>query len=182
MRDYYKSILKRMPDLIGVDPYKSMGETKEEIKASVSSLLDALEKVSKLYSYIPESAQKEIIERQLLVDKDWLKLNARLISKWLEQNGKHYFKEEAHQPVEGNARPLEGAEREKWIDTYLKAIASVTTNFTEGLEQKGGSGTRLRENIERSTGNQKFVFDGFEIWAKTEEEARNIYETQVGKR
>lgn len=176
MRQFFKECLYNLYAYCGNRQAEKM--TDDEIKF----LLDALERISKLYHYIPEERQKEIIMNCLLTDKEYQNINVRTVAKWLELNGKQYFKEEAHQPVEGNAKPLEGAEREKWIETYLKAIASVTTNFTEGLEQNGGSGTRLRENIERSTGNQKFVFDGFEIWAKTEEEARNIYETQVGKR
>lgn len=65
-------------------------------------------------------------------------------------------------------------------DVHSKQILGGSLDVKQ--TERTGSGTRLRENIERSTGNQKFVFDGFEIWAKTEEEARNIYETQVGKR
>lgn len=151
MRDYFKSILKRMPSLIGVDPYKSMGDTPEEAKKAVSELLDALERVSSLYNYIPENAQKEIIERQLLVDKDWLKLNARLVGKWLEQNGKHYFKEVAHVETKQTGEIVTGEKRDQYIQDYLEAIAKVEVQTTPGIvPEHKGAGSKMKENLEKN--------------------------------
>lgn len=143
MREFFKECVLNLYSYCGNRQAEKM--TDEELKF----LYDSLERISKLYSYIPEERQKEIIMNCLLTDKEYQNINVRTVAKWLELNGKHYHKEQAHQTIESNARPLEGEERAKWIETYLQAIASVTTNFTDGLEQKG-NGARLREQLESS--------------------------------
>lgn len=175
MRQFFKDCLYNLYAYCGNRQAEKM--TDDEIKF----LLDALERISKLYHYIPEERQKEIITNCLLTDKEYQNINVRTVAKWLELNGKQYFQEVAHIPSEAIAEVVSGEKRQEWLEIWSKSLADMNEAFTSATKT-GGSGTRLRENIERSTGNQKFVFDGFEIWAKTEEEARNIYETQVGKR
>ena len=178
MRDFYKQVLKDFHLYCG-----NRSQMRDWDDEEISKLLDILVKVSQAYSYIPEDGQKAIIETQLIKDTEYTTLNARTVGKWFEQNGKHFFKESAHVETKTEGEIVTGEAREKWLDMFAKSVLNAQQEFTKpGDEGHKGSGTRLRENIERSTGNQKFVFDGFEIWAKTEEEARNIYETQVGKR
>lgn len=168
MRAYFKKIIFDLYLYVGNRQDNKM--TDDEIER----LLDALERVSKLYSYIPEDKQKEIIDAQLIADKDYQNINARLISKWLEQNGKVYFQQECHVPHESNAEPLTGQAREQAIQMFLTAVQNAGDNFTEAFKPKG-SGTRMRENM----GVQRFEVKGLEIYAKSQEEAERIYSESV---
>lgn len=119
--------------------------TNEEIE----KLLDVLEKVCKVYDYIPEEKQKEIIEAQLLRDKEYQNINARLISKWLEENGKHFFTQQHHRDKssEQDYKPLEGEDRDKAIQNYLKELAKVNTQFN--VTAIKGSGSKMREQLDQ---------------------------------
>jgi len=172
MREFFKHCLLNLYVYCGNRQAEKM--TEDEIKF----LLDALERMSKLYSYIPEDRQKEIINNCLLTDKEYQNINVRTVAKWLELNGKHYFKEVAHEQSEDKDwKPLEGEAREKRIQEYLQAIASTTTAFTSAMDEgHKGSGTRLRENIEKNSPPKLFTFvDGFSCYAGTQLEAEEIY-------
>lgn len=162
MRDFYRGIINNLYIYCGNRQVEKMED------ADITALLNILENVSKRFSYIPEEEQKKIILHCLETDTTYMNINVRLISNWLMLNGKKWFKEEAHVPHESNAEPVEGEARDKWIQTYLEALAKVEveTNPGKTAEYKGG-GSRLRENI----GIKKFIVDGYEIYAHTLEEA-----------
>lgn len=145
MRKFFKDII--------FDLYNYCGNRQADKMSNdeIEKLIDVLERVSKLYDYIPEEKQKEIIEAQLLRDKDYQNINARLISKWLEENGKHFFTQQHHKEKLGetNKPPLEGEERDKAIQTYLDALAKVQLNFSGG-EEKKGNGARMREQLDNA--------------------------------
>lgn len=145
MREFFKSIVVNLYSYCGNRQAEKM--TDEEL----TLLYDALCRVSKIYDYIPEEKQKEIIEAQLLRDKEYQNINARLISKWLEENGKHFFTQQHHRErlTEADYTPLEGEERDKAIQTYLDALARVQLNFSGGEEQKG-NGARMREQLDNA--------------------------------
>lgn len=167
MRDFYKQVLKDFHLYCG-----NRSQMRDWEDEEISKLLDILVKVSEAYNFIPEAGQKAIIEAQLIKDNDYTTLNARTVGKWFEQNGKHYFKEAAHVETKSNAVPVEGEARDKWIQTYLTALANTETNFTQpGESGHKGSGTRLRDNIEQATGIKRYVIDGIEIYAISEDEA-----------
>ena len=140
MREFFKNIILNLYIYCGNRQAEKM--TDDELKM----LLDALCRVSVLYNYISEDDQKKIIEACLLSDKEYQNLNARVVSKWLETNGKKYFKEVAHIPGQLNAEPVEGEAREKWLELWKKELAKVETNFI--AHEIKGSGSRLRESIE----------------------------------
>lgn len=166
MREFFRECLFNLYVYCGNRQAEKMSD--DEIKL----LLDALERMSKLYNYIPEERQKEIIQNCLLTDKEYQNINVRTVSKWLELNGKQYFKEEAHQETKQEGEPLTGEAREKRIAEYLQAIASTTQSFTSAMDgHQKGSGSRLRDNIEQSTGIKRYVIDGIEIYATSEAEA-----------
>ena len=175
MREFFRNALKNLYVYCGNRQIEKMDD--EEIK----TLLDALERMSKLYNYIPEERQKEIIQNCLLTDKEYQNINVRTVAKWLELNGKHYFKEEAHQETK-ESDYVTGEEREKWLKKFEQAVLSARHEFTQpGDEGHKGAGTRLRENIEHSTGAKEYKFpDGFSCYAKSQEEADEIY-SQIGK-
>lgn len=170
MREFYKNILLELYLYCGNRQFEKLTD------AEVEKLCDILEKVSKIYSYIPEEKQKEIIETQLLKDTNYQNINARLISSWFEQNGKMYFSQDCHKPAESNVEPLTGEAREQAINMYLTALRNADENFTQAIKPKG-SGTRLRESM----GVQPFVVEGLEIYAKSQAEAETIYNQTVIK-
>lgn len=144
MREYFKQIILNLYLYIGNRQAEKM--TEEEVKG----LLDALERVSKLYDYIPLEKQKDIINGCLISDKDYQNINARLIAKWLEQNGKVYFTQEHHHAdkgklTEADYTPVEGEQREAYIQQFLNAIANATTNFEHAASVGGGQ--RMREHF-----------------------------------
>lgn len=114
--------------------------TDEEIKM----LLDSLERMSKIYSYIPEEKQKEIILTQLIADREYQNINVRTVSKWLDLNGKTYHKEVAHIPTKQIKPPLEGPERDAMLELWKRELAKVGN--PEALTPTGG-GSRLREQF-----------------------------------
>lgn len=142
MRDYFRSILKNLYVYAGVNQLEKMDDD------AIRMLLNALENVSKMYSYIPEEKQKEIIDKCLLTDKEYRNINARLIAKWLEENGKHYHQQECHKGriTEEEYMPLEGEARDKAIQEYLNAISKAETNFTSAIIK--GSGQQMKEQLE----------------------------------
>lgn len=168
MREFYKQVLKDFHLYCG-----NRSQMRDWEDEEISKLLDILVKVSEAYSYIPAEGQKAIIETQLIKDTEYTTLNARTVGKWFEQNGKHYFKEIAHveKPVEGEI--VTGEKRMSYLKEWEKALLNIETNFTKpGEYGHKGSGTRLRENIEKSSGLKTFHVDGMDIVAFTLEEAQ----------
>lgn len=143
MREYFKNIILNLYIYCGNRQADKM--TDEELKI----LLDALCRMSStIYSYIPEDKQKEIISACLISDKEYQNINVRVVSKWLDQNGKIFFKESAHTPNEESNQPLTGEAREKAIQEFLDAIAKAETNFTQATTK--GNGARMREALDNS--------------------------------
>lgn len=168
MREFFRECLKSLYVYCGNRQIDKMSD--EEIK----TLLDALERMSKLYGYIPEERQKEIITNCLLTDKDYQNINVRTVAKWLELNGKQYFKEEAHQTIESTSEPLTGEARAEWLAKWQKSLNDLADNFN-ATEPKVGSGSRLKESM-GAAGQGKawkeYVIDGVGIYAPSEAEAR----------
>jgi hypothetical protein len=140
MREYYRNVLNNLYIWCGTNQVEKMTDE------AITMLLNALENVSKVYSYIPEEKQKEIIDKCLISDKEYRNINARQVSKWLEENGKHYFQQECHQQTEIVAEPLTGEAREKRLAEWQKALLNIDTSFTQPVK---GSGSKLREQMDR---------------------------------
>lgn len=143
MRDFFKKeVLDRTYEIFGVRQTDEEKMSDDDIKF----LLDGLCQVSKNYSYIPEAEQKKIISACMLSDKTYRNINLRLVAGWLEQNGKKYFTESAHKPSEQQPTPLEGEERDRWLELWKKELAKVNTQFTTG--EFKGNGAKMRENLD----------------------------------
>lgn len=140
MRDFFKQILSNLYIYCGNRQVDKM--TDEEIKI----LLDSLERMSKIYGYIPEEKQKEIILTCLVSDRDYQNINVRTVSRWFEQNGKTYFKEVAHKPTEPTAEPLKGEERDKWLELWKKELARLEQTFTPAEIKRAGQ--RMKEHFD----------------------------------
>jgi hypothetical protein len=136
----------------------------------ITTLLDALCYISRLFNYIPEPEQQRIIRQCLMSDKEYQNLNARLINKWLSDNGKIFFKEEAHQEKEPSGKPLTIEEAQPYIDQIKANLEKIGKPERRKVEVHESSA--LKKYYE---GKQKFVIEGVEILAESEERAREIY-------
>ena len=143
MIDYFKQILEETYETFGARQCENMDDEQ------YTRLLDKLVYVSSLYPYIPEEEQKKIINKRLVTDKEYRNINARLISGWLEQDGKIFHKEIAHTETElpEDYKPLEGEAREAMLTMWQNALRGMNETFTQALKPTG-SGSRLRENLE----------------------------------
>ena len=142
MRTYFKQILEETYETFGTRQCENMDDEQ------YTRLLDKLVFVSKLYPYIPEDEQKKIIDKRLVTDKEYRNINARLISTWLELDGKTFHKELAHEPTVEHtpATPEQVQQRLKEWEEMLK---NVTTTFSVGAERKG-NGQRMKEDLEKA--------------------------------
>lgn len=123
MQEFYGEVLTNLYVYCGNRQAEKM--TDEEIDL----LIKVLCKVSKVYSYIPEEEQQRIIEKCLIEDKDYQNINARIVSKWLEQNGKKYFHEEAHKETK-EFEPATPEQREKHLKEWEKALLNIQDEFS----------------------------------------------------
>lgn len=185
MRDYYEKILAYTYVIFGVNQLEKMNDDQLQF------LLDGLEGVSRLYSYIPEEFQKKIIRARMLKDKDYRNINLNVIARWFEEDGKIFFTQKHHEEnkTNPNYKPLEGEERDKALEEWKKTLQNVTANFTG--QETTGSGTRLRHALDDKgikfdeTKHDKhavksFFIDGFEIYASSLEDAERIYKENFG--
>ncbi len=181
MRAFYKQILSRTYEIFGVNQLEKMSDEQ------VTYLLDTLERVSELYPYLSKENQQKIINKRLITDKEYRNINARLISGWFDIDGKVFFQESAHKQneVAEDYKPLEGTDREAMLKMWENTLKSVNETFADKLERKG-SGQRLRENLEGAgivippdKQYKPFMVEGLEIFAQSEQQAREIYEATV---
>ena len=142
MRAFYKTILSRTYEIFGVNQLEKMDD------GQITFLLDALENVSKLYDYISHEDQQKIINKRMVTDREYRNINARLIAGWFELDGKIFFKEVSHIPTEETKPPLEGEEREKWLELWKKELAKVQSSVI--VTEVKGNGQRMREALDNS--------------------------------
>ena len=142
MIDYFKQILEETYETFGTRQCENMDDEQ------YTRLLDKLVFVSSLYPYIPEDEQKKIIDKRLVTDKEYRNINARLISTWLELDGKIFFKEVAHEPTVTH-EPVTEERKQYWLDEWQKVLKQIETNFSANTERKG-NGARMREQLDNA--------------------------------
>lgn len=143
MREFYLNLLQNLDMLTGHRQYEKLREL-PNYKDEINRLLDVLCRVSNLFPYIPEEAQKNIISDSIITDLEFTSLNARIIYKWFNIRKDIYFKEVAHQPTQLQ-EVVTGEKREEWLKIWQQEIAKFNTTNTS-QEQKN-SGTRMRESL-----------------------------------
>ena len=143
MRTFYKQILDRTYEIFGARQTDNMEPDQ------ITFLLNALENVSSMYSYIAKEDQQKIINKRMITDKEYKNINARLIAGWFEQDGKIFFIQACHKDAQQpeDYKPLEGDDRDKAIQNFLDAVANATTTLTDATTERKGSGSRLKENL-----------------------------------
>jgi hypothetical protein len=166
MRDFFRQILNDLYIYCGNRQVDKMTDTE------ITTLLDALCYISRLFDYIPEEEQQRIIRQCLMSDKEYQNLNARLINKWLSDNGKMFFREAAHKENEQpeDYKPLSIEEAQPYIDQFKANLEKIGKQERKQVEVHESSA--LKKYYE---GKQKFVIDGVEVIAESEERAREIY-------
>lgn len=181
MREYYEKVLASTYMIFGVNQLEKMDDDQLQF------LLDGLEGVSKLYSYIPEEFQKKIIRARMLKDKDYKNINLNLIARWFEEDGKQFFQQECHKEIENQPEPVSGEERSKWLRIWEQTLKEVEKNFIAPTVERTGS--RLRNHFEhiapkpegyiaeelKPLAVKSFLVDGIEVFAKSQEEANHIF-------
>lgn len=146
MRDFFKKeVLDRTYEIFGVRQTDEEKMSDDDIKF----LLDGLCQVSKNYSYIPQEDQKNIIRACMLSDKTYRNINLRLVAGWLELNGKKWFTEIAHKETVITHPPVEGEQREHWLEVWKKSLIQMNENFTEASKPKG-NGARMKEQLDEA--------------------------------
>ena len=64
----------------------------------------------------------------MVEDKEYQNINARIISKWLELNGKKFFQEEAHKETK-EYEPATEEQKAYWLEQWRNQLNNVTSNF-----------------------------------------------------
>lgn len=128
MREFFYNLLQNLDKLTGMKQYEKLMQM-DNYKQEINSLLDILCRVTDQFTYIPEEDKKRIIQDAVIADQEFIGLNAKIVSKWLNQKKDIFFKELAHQ--EGpEFEPLTGEERQKRLDEWQQAFNSIEVNFT----------------------------------------------------
>src|SRR5688572_20894089 len=133
MREFFLDLLQNLDKLTGLKQYEKLLQTtnpKEEIK----TLLDILCRVTDQFPYIPDEDKKRIISDAVINDQEFIGLNAKIVSKWLNQRKDHYFQELAHQQKALEREPLTGEARQKKLEEFLAAVNKVDVNFTNKVD------------------------------------------------
>lgn len=193
MRDFFKQILSRTYEIFGVNQLEKMDD------GQIKFLLDALENVSTLYNYIDHENQKKIINKRMVTDREYRNINARLIAGWFNLDGKVFFQQEAHIPSENQPEPVEGEERERWLNIWEQTLRQVEQTFPS--QRVKGNGAKMREQLDeagvkfdeeknkqfeeaqkelppKNPNNnpvKSFIIEGIEIYAADEGEAMMLY-------
>jgi hypothetical protein len=142
--------------------------------------IDGMVIACKDYPFIPEEAQKKIIRDQMVKDQKYEALNSRTIHKWLTQASTAYmthsqFTEADLMPRDENGNVTDPAPPEvaaEWEKKWLSSLAQVGTGLPT-TEQ-------IMEDLKRvkrvETGRRKFVIEGIEIWAMSNDEAQKAFD------
>ncbi len=127
MRKFFKTELETLYAKTQLRQYETLSAM-PDAKIQIKAMLDALERVCSYYAYIPDEAKQAIILDRMLKDEDFIGFNAKIVSKWFEQAKGKYFVEEAHKPVESNARAVTyeelSPEVREAFDRLVKALSA----------------------------------------------------------
>lgn len=129
MREYFEQLLNNLETLTGMKQLERISH-KQNAYDELNKLLDVLCRVSDLFPYIPQEAQKNIISDSIITDQEFIGLNAKIVYKWLNLRKDVYFKEVAHIETENQPEPVTGEAREKWLNIWQQELAKADNNFS----------------------------------------------------
>lgn len=129
MREFYLNLLQNMNKLTGFNQYNKLREL-PNYKDEINGLLDVLCRVSDIFKYIPEDAQKNIISDSIITDSEFTGLNARIVYKWFNLRKDIYYKEIAHIETQNQPEPVTGQKREEWLKIWTQQLDSISDEFS----------------------------------------------------
>lgn len=127
MRRFYLNLLQNLDKLTGHRQYEKLREL-PNYKDEINGLLDVLCRVSEIFKYIPEEAQKNIVSDSIITDPEFIGLNARILYKWFNLRKDIYFKEAAHIEKESEP-PVTGEKREEWLKIWEQQLGKMEDAF-----------------------------------------------------
>ena len=178
MREFFLQCLKDLEPLTGIRQLFFLQSDLEDGERKKNVLIEGMIQTSLKFDYIPEEAQQKFIKRMMVEDQAYDSLNSRTIYKWLSMAATAYrthsqFTEEDLTPRDENGNPTEAAPPEvadKYIQEFMANLAKIGNPLADKAEE-------ILKNVKRKeTGRSKFVIDGIEIWAMTQEEAQKAYD------
>lgn len=129
MREFYLNLLQNMNKLTGFNQYNKLREL-PNYKQEINGLLDVLCRVSDIFKYIPEDAQKNIISDSIITDSEFTGLNARIVYKWFNLRKDIYHKEIAHVESQNQPEPVTGEKREEWLKIWSQQLDKISDEFS----------------------------------------------------
>lgn len=128
MRSYFLTLLQNLDKFTGMKQYEKLLQT-PDYKKEINTLLDILCRVTDQFPYIPDADKQRIISDSVISDPEFIGLNAKIVSRWLNQKKDIFFKELAHQENESKDEPLTGEAMQQRIDEWLHAVNEIEDNF-----------------------------------------------------
>lgn len=178
MRDFFLKILNSLDKLTGLQQMNKLLATPEP-KKEINELLDILCRVSKQFGHIPESEQQRIINEKIISDQEFIGLNAKVLFKWLSGVSGGYIKPEVEALPEGY-KVLEGDDREKMIQEWLKSLNGLQTNVDPKLPA-GERAKVMLEDLPKYTGYKQLDTDEVDKRALHLEWIKKHHDPRTGK-
>jgi len=175
MKEFIKQCLEDLEPLTGIRQLYFMQQDADGIR-KIKVLIDGIILALEDYPYIPEEAKKKIIRDQMVKDQNYDALNSRVINKWMATFGSTYFNNWQKEQTQENHKPAPPEIADKYI-----------AEFKANLEKIGGPKTTPQPYYERFpksyskeylANKKKFIIEGVEILAESEEQAIEIYSKQ----
>lgn len=190
MREFFKQCLEELEDVSGIRQLywlRQSCETKEDFDKRKSVLIESMVLASQRFPYINQEEQKKIIRRMMIEDQQYDALNSRTIHKWLDlHKDKFPFiteseMEQSHAP---EAPPEVAAKYIEKLKAIIESTGRQVPTMTQEEIQKEGHErikdpmiAKLKDELSAPfTPRQKFVIEGIEIIAVSQEEAQKAFD------
>lgn len=191
MREFFKQELKTLYAKYQLNQFDKLWNMTDENgknmgREMLTALLDELERVCNKFPYIPDEAKKEIIQDFMVSDPEFIGLNAKALYKWFDLKKSYYWaistpeqREELTPEEIERRKPLPPEQAEVYVKQWMEAVELIggpKTSPQPAIERYGFAKSVLPEYIkEFRKGKQMFIIEGVEIWAETEEKAREQF-------
>lgn len=165
MRAFFKQELETLYAKTQLRQYETISAMPDAAN-QFKILLDSLEHVCRQFSYIPPTAQQNIIRERILSDKDFIGLNAKVVYKWFIEVRDTYYKESAHIKEADTANPVAydelSPETKAKVDEFIKGLQSEKNGLKSvpQVTQKEIDDLKLEDLEERE--GKKAISAGFQ--------------------
>lgn len=175
MRDFVKECLNDLEPLTGIRQLyflQSDPDGERKIRVLIDGIILALQD----YPYIPEEAKKKIIREQMVKDQNYDALNSRVVNKWMTTFGSTYFTNwQKEQPIQYH-EPAPPEIADKYIEEFKANLVKIGGPKTSPQPREERYPQSLaKEYIAKK---KKFIIEGVEVLAESEEQAIEIFSKQ----